>query len=99
YGIHARSAGSRPVYAPFVAIDKKTADRIDQPVAAEAEQEAGLTPAEAIERMRINVPVRGNRKLRALIDRVNEDKKLKAWWHVANVNALARMGNNEHHCV
>ena len=82
-----------------MAIDKETADRIDQPVAAEAEQEARLTPAEAIERMRINVPVRGNRKLRALIDRVNEDTKLKAWWHVANVNAVARMEINDHSWV
>src|SRR3954453_12315858 len=82
-----------------MAIDKETADRIDQPVAEEAEQEARLTPAEAIERMRINVPVRGNRKLRALIDRVNEDKQLKGWWHVANVNAVARMEINDHSWV
>jgi uncharacterized protein len=82
-----------------MAIDKETADRIDQPVAEEAEREIRLTPAEAIERMRINVPVRGNRKLRALIDRVNEDKQLKGWWHVSNVNAVARMGINDHSWV
>ena len=58
-----------------MAIDKETADRIDLPIAAEAEHEARLTPAEAIERMRINVPVRGNRKLRTLIERVNSDKQ------------------------
>src|SRR5712692_4255188 len=80
-------------------IDKETADRIDQPVDEEAEQEIRLTPTEAIERMKINVPVRGNRKLRALIERVNEDKKLKAWWHVANVNAVARMEINDHSWV
>src|SRR6059058_4273771 len=82
-----------------MAIDKETADRIDQPVAPEAEQETRLTPSEAIERMRIRVPVRGNRKLRALIERVNEDKQLKAWWHVANVNAVARMEINDHSWV
>jgi metal-dependent HD superfamily phosphatase/phosphodiesterase len=82
-----------------MAIDKETADRIDQPVAEEAEREIRLTPAEALERMRINVPVRGNRKLRALIDRVNEDKQLKGWWHVSNVNAVARMGINDHSWV
>ncbi|HEY8315399.1 MAG TPA: HD domain-containing protein [Gaiellaceae bacterium] len=81
-----------------MAIDKETAERIDQP-AEEAEEEARLTPAEAIERMKINVPVRGNRKLRALIERVNEDKKIKAWWHVANVNAVARMEINDHSWV
>ncbi|HWX09476.1 MAG TPA: HD domain-containing protein [Gaiellaceae bacterium] len=82
-----------------MAIDKETADRIDQPVAAEAEREARLTPVEAIERMKINVPVRGNRKLRTVIDRVNEDAQLKGWWHVSNVNAVARMEINDHSWV
>jgi metal-dependent HD superfamily phosphatase/phosphodiesterase len=82
-----------------MAIDKETAERIDQPIAAEAEHEATLTPAEAIERMKINVPVRGNRKLRTLIERVNEDKQLKAWWHVSNVNAVTRMEINDHSWV
>jgi metal-dependent HD superfamily phosphatase/phosphodiesterase len=82
-----------------MAIDKETAERIDQPIAAEAEHEATLTPAEAIERMKINVPVRGNRKLRTLIERVNDDRQLKAWWHVSNVNAVARMGINDHSWV
>jgi metal-dependent HD superfamily phosphatase/phosphodiesterase len=82
-----------------MAIDKETAARIDQPVAAEAEAEARLTPTEAIGRMRINVPVRGNRKLRTLIDRVNEDAQLKGWWHVSNVNAVARMEINDHSWV
>jgi hypothetical protein len=82
-----------------VAIDKETAERIEQPVPAEAEHEARLTPAEAIERMRINVPVRGNRKLRTLIERVNDDKQLKGWWHVSNVNAVARMEINDHSWV
>ena len=91
--------GPGRVYAPSVAIDKETAERIGQPVAEEAEQETRLTPAEAVERMRINVPVRGNRKLRALIERVNDDKQLKGWWHVSNVNAVARMEINDHSWV
>jgi len=82
-----------------MAIDKETADRIDQPVAAEAEAEARLTPGEAIGRMRINVPVRGNRKLRTLVERVNDDAQLKGWWHVSNVNAVARMEINDHSWV
>src|SRR5216110_4138452 len=85
--------------AGAVAIDKETAERIEQPVSEEAEHEARLTPAEAIERMRINVPVRGNRKLRTLIERVNADKQLKGWWHVANVNASARLEINDHSWV
>jgi metal-dependent HD superfamily phosphatase/phosphodiesterase len=82
-----------------VAIDKETAERIEQPVAAEAEHEARLTPAEAVARMRINVPVRGNRKLRTLVERVNADNQLKGWWHVSNVNAVARMEINDHSWV
>ncbi len=80
-------------------MDEETAERIDQPVAAEAEHEVTLTPAEAIERMRINVPVRGNRKLRTLVERVNDDAQLKGWWHVSNVNAVARMEINDHSWV
>src|SRR5947199_8654399 len=49
--------------------------------------------------MKTNVPVRGNRKLRALLERVNEDKQLKSWWHVANVNAVVRMEINDHSWV
>jgi len=49
--------------------------------------------------MKINVPVRGNRKLRTLLERVNDDKQLKAWWHVANVNAVVRMEINDHSWV
>jgi metal-dependent HD superfamily phosphatase/phosphodiesterase len=82
-----------------MAIDKETAERIEQPVSEEAEQEARLTPSEAVERMRINVPVRGNRKLRTLIERVNADTQLKGWWHVSNVNAVARMEINDHSWV
>jgi metal-dependent HD superfamily phosphatase/phosphodiesterase len=80
-------------------LDEQTAERIDQPVDAEAEHETRLTPAEAVARMRINVPVRGNRKLRTLIERVNADDQLKGWWHVSNVNAVARMEINDHSWV
>ena len=49
--------------------------------------------------MRINVPVRGNRKLRTLVERVNDDRQVKGWWHVANVNAVVRMQINDHSWV
>jgi uncharacterized protein len=80
-------------------LDQETAERIEQPVDAEAERETRLAPAEAVARMRINVPVRGDRKLRTLIERVNSDNQLKGWWHVANVNAVARMQINDHSWV
>ena len=82
-----------------MALDPETEERIDQPIAVEAEREARLTPTEAVERMRINVPVRGNRKLRTLIERVNADKQLKGWWHASNVNAVARLEINDHSWV
>jgi len=80
-------------------LDDETVDRIEQPVSEEAAHEVRLSPAEAVERMRINVPVRGNRKLRTLIERVNSDDQLKGWWHVSNVNAVARMQINDHSWV
>jgi uncharacterized protein len=80
-------------------LDPTTEHRIDRPASAEAAREARLTPAEAVARMRINVPPRGNRKLRILLDRVNADAQLKGWWHVANVNAVARMEINDHSWV
>jgi metal-dependent HD superfamily phosphatase/phosphodiesterase len=80
-------------------LDPETEERIEQPVSEEAERETRLTPAQAVERMRINVPARGNRTLRRLLDRVNADKQLKGWWHVANVNAVVRMEINDHSWV
>ncbi|MBA3243908.1 MAG: HD domain-containing protein [Actinobacteria bacterium] len=49
--------------------------------------------------MHINLPVRGNRKLRRLMERVEADKQLKGWWHVSNVNAVVRMEINDHSWV
>jgi uncharacterized protein len=83
----------------LVDLDPETEERIEQPVSAEAERETRLTPAEAVAQMRINVPARGNRKLRTVIERANADLQLKGWWHAANVNAVARMEINDHSWV
>ena len=80
-------------------LDPTTERRIEDPVAEEAEREALLTPAQAIERMRIKVPPRANKKLRTLVERVNADAQLKGWWHVANVNAVKRLEINDHSWV
>jgi uncharacterized protein len=82
-----------------MSLDDETIERIEQPVSEEAQHETRLTPAEAVARMKINVPVRGNRKLRTVIERVNADEQLKGWWHVSNVNAVARMQINDHSWV
>jgi hypothetical protein len=80
-------------------IDPETEERIEKPASAEAERETRMTPREAVAQMRIRVPVRANRKLRTVLDRVNRDDQLKGWWHVANVNAVARMEINDHSWV
>jgi uncharacterized protein len=80
-------------------LDKELRERIDEPVSAEAEREIRLTPAEAVAQMRIKVPAQRSRKLREILERVNADDGLKAWWHVANVNAVKRLGINDHSWV
>src|ERR671930_1872277 len=82
-----------------MALDPETRERIESPTSAEAGREARLTPAQAVSQMRIRVPERANRKLRSLIERVNSDRQLKGWWHVANVNASARLEINDHSWV
>ncbi len=79
--------------------DPLSPGELPSPVSDEAERETRLTPSEAIARMRINVPTRGNQKLRRVLERVNRDDQLKAWWHVSNVNAVSRMGINDHSWV
>jgi uncharacterized protein len=77
-------------------------DTIDSPagpLSEEALRDTRLTPAEAVAGMRIRVPARGNRKLRRLLEKVDADKQLKAWWHVANVNAVVRLEINDHSWV
>jgi uncharacterized protein len=80
-------------------LDKELRERIDEPASEEAEREARLSPTEATAQMRINVPAQRNRKLRALLGRVSEDEALKAYWHVSNVNAVKRLGINDHSWV
>jgi metal-dependent HD superfamily phosphatase/phosphodiesterase len=69
------------------------------PISREAARETRLTPSQAVEGMRIRVPFRGNRKLRRIVDLANEDRTLKGWWHVSNVNAVVRLEINDHSWV
>jgi metal-dependent HD superfamily phosphatase/phosphodiesterase len=82
-----------------VNLDPETEARIDEPASADAIREARLSPAEAVEHMRIRLPDRGNRKLRRVLERANADRQLKGWWHVANVNAVVRLEINDHSWV
>jgi metal-dependent HD superfamily phosphatase/phosphodiesterase len=49
--------------------------------------------------MHLRVPARGNRKLRRLLENVEADSQIKAWWHVSNVNAVLRLAINDHSWV
>jgi uncharacterized protein len=71
----------------------------EAPPVADLEREARMTPAQAVAKMRIRVPARSNKTLRAVLDRVNDDTELKALWHVSNVNAIARLKINDHSWV
>src|SRR5947207_1086123 len=82
-----------------MSVDPETEERIEKPASVEAGRETRMTPVDAVAQMRIRVPVRANKKLRTVIERVNKDDQVKAWWHVANVNAVARMEINDHSWV
>jgi len=77
----------------------ETVEAADGPVSEVALRSTRLTPAQAVGEMRITVPTRANRKLRKVLERANADTQLKAWWHVANVNAVVRMVINDHSWV
>jgi uncharacterized protein len=80
-------------------LDPEIEQRIEEPVSDTAVREARLTPAEAVEHMRIRLPERGNRTLRRVLERANADGQLKGWWHVSNVNAVVRLQINDHSWV
>jgi len=46
--------------------------------------------------MEFKIPFRNNKKLKALIDRINEDQELFQIWKCANVNAVDRSGISDH---
>src|SRR5436305_13048567 len=61
--------------------------------------EAPIEPREALADVRVRAPTRGNRRLEALLDAVNADDQVKAWWHVSAVNATRRLGMSDHSWV
>lgn len=58
-----------------------------------------LTPREAIADVHVRAPTRGNRRLERLLEAVNADDQLKAWWHVSAVNSMRRLGMSDHSWV
>jgi metal-dependent HD superfamily phosphatase/phosphodiesterase len=69
------------------------------PISEEAVRDTLLTPSEAVAGMHIRVPYRANKTLRRVVDRANDDRQLKGWWHVSNVNAVVRLEINDHSWV
>ena len=60
--------------------------------------ELGRNPAEVTAAARVGAPTRGNRRLEALLDGLNADPEVHAWWHMAQVNA-ERLGMSDHSWV
>jgi metal-dependent HD superfamily phosphatase/phosphodiesterase len=60
--------------------------------------ERGGRPAEVIAGARVRAPTRGNRRLEALLERVNSDDELRAWWHMAQVTS-ERLRMSDHSWV
>jgi uncharacterized protein len=58
-----------------------------------------IAPREALAEVRVRAPTRGNRRLERLLEAVNADEQLKAWWHVSAVNATRRLGMSDHSWV
>ena len=61
--------------------------------------EPGLPPRRALADVRVRAPTRGNRRLERLLDAVNADEQVKAWWLVSAVNATRRLGMSDHSWV
>ena len=58
-----------------------------------------MPPREALAEVRVRAPTRGNRRLERLLEAVNDDAQVKAWWHVSAVNATRRLGMSDHSWV
>jgi uncharacterized protein len=65
----------------------------------EADGENPLAPREALAQARVRAPTRGNRRLERLLEAVNADERVKAWWLVSSVNATRRLGMSDHSWV
>jgi hypothetical protein len=44
----------------------------------------------------LEVPLRDNAKLGIVLERINQDAELKAYWRASNVTAIDRLGFNDH---
>ena len=77
---------------------EKEAEETAEHAGAAGPGERGRTPAEAVDAARVKAPTRGNRKLEALLDGINGDPEVRAWWHMAQINS-ERLGMSDHSWV
>ena len=87
--------GEEPAFTSEIPVSKLARELADERSDVLAERSVHEFIAEA----RIHVPSRGNRVLEQLLERVNRDDELRTWWHVGNLNAVTRMGMNDHSWV
>lgn len=73
-------------------------DGDDDAALAAGPGELGRRPADAIGAAAVRAPTRGNRRLEALLDGVNADPEVRAWWHMAQVTS-ERLGMSDHSWV
>lgn len=55
-------------------------------------------PGEAVAEARVRAPTRGNRRLERLLEAVNGDPQVRAWWYMAQVTS-ERLGMSDHSWV
>jgi len=46
--------------------------------------------------MKFNIPTKGNKTLKRVVSRIRASKRLQSMWRCSNVNAVDRLGFNDH---
>jgi hypothetical protein len=72
---------------------------VSEPPGAPAVPGPPVPLREALAEVRVRAPTRGNRRLEKLLEAVNADEQVKAWWHISAVNAARRLGMSDHSWV
>jgi metal-dependent HD superfamily phosphatase/phosphodiesterase len=77
---------------------KRPATRVVEAVGFDLPSPAATEPPTLplVREVVLSVPARHNPRLQAVIDRVNQDDELYMLWRCANVNAIDRLGMNDH---
>jgi metal-dependent HD superfamily phosphatase/phosphodiesterase len=81
-----------------VADTEEQAEEEGRAAGAAGPGELGRRPSEAISSAAVRAPTRGNRRLEALLDGVNADPEVRAWWHMAQITS-ERLGMSDHSWV